>query len=203
MSSDIIRLITNAQIQLPGAVSTALQQELFSIADQFFKGSNVWLEDIDFKVPGNDPAGTVYQIAATGNVLIDKLMYVRDSDGDAPVTAFMSTPGEITLRTQPNSDSVYIATVGLTVSDPVQRDGYVTMPEWVLNKYREVFLDGLVGRMMAHPAKPYSNTQLSVYHLRKFTSGISAARIEAQRNNVFRAQAWRFPVYGRGSQRGR
>ena len=202
MSADIIRLITNAQIQLPGAISGALQQELFSVADLFFKTSNVWTEDIPFNVPANDPANTIYQVTASGNVLIDKLIQVTDYNG-IPVTAFMSTPGEITLRTQPNAPAAYIAKVGLTVADPVQRDGYVSMPDWVLNKYRDVFLEGLIGRMQAQPNKPYSNTQLSVYHLRKFTSGMSAARIEAQRNNVFRAQAWRFPGFGRGSQRGR
>lgn len=202
MSADIIRLITNAQVQLPGAISAALQQELFSVADLFFKTSNIWTESIPFNVPGGDPAGTIYQVTASGNVLIDKLVNVVDYNG-IPVTAYMSTPGELVLRTQPSSPSSYIANVVLTVADPVQRDGYVSMPDWVLNKYRDVFLEGLIGRMMAQANKPYSNMQLSVYHLRKFTSGMSAARVEAQRNNVFRAQAWRFPGFGRGSQRGR
>lgn len=200
-NADVLRLVTNAQIRLPGATVGTVQQELFMVADEFFKESNVWREDIEFAVPGNDPNGTVYQVTPTGNVVIDKLMWMRNSDGGGQIFGQMSVPGEITLATYPSSPARYIATVALTVSDPTQRDGYVSFPDWVLAKYRGVFLNGILGKMMSQPAKPYTNTQLSVYYIKLFNSGKSAARVEAQRANVFRAQAWNFPSFGGRSQR--
>ena len=200
-NADILRLVTNAQIRLPGATSNTVQQELFMVADEFFKESNAWREDIEFNVPSNDPTGTVYEVTPSGNVLIDKLMWMRNSDGGGRIFGQMSIPGEITLQGQPSSPATYIATVALTVTDPTQRDGYVSFPDWVLAKYRGVFLNGILGKMMSQPAKPYTNTQLSVYYIKLFNSGKSAARVEAQRANVFRAQAWRFPSFAGGSQR--
>lgn len=200
-NADVIRLVTNAQIRLPGATSQTVQQELFMVADEFFKESNAWREDIEFAVPGNDPNGTVYQVTPTGNVVIDKLMWMRNSDGGGRIFGQMSIPGEITLDTYPSSAASYIATVALTVTDPTQRDGYVSFPDWVLQKYRGVFLNGILGKMMSQPAKPYTNTQLSVYYIKLFNSGKSSARIDAQRANVYRAQAWNFPSFGGRSQR--
>jgi len=208
-AQDITRLMSTARVRLPGATDQALQLELFSVMDEFFKGSNVWQEDITFTVPGNDPAGTVYDIVSTAPSLIDKLMWVFQQPTDAnqrpsvPVAAAMSTPGELTLRTQPSSPVSYIATVALTVLDPTNRDGYVSFPAWVLARYRAVILDGLLGRMMTQPNKPFTNSQLAIYHLRKFVSGISAARVDVTRNNTYRQQAWRFPAFSGGSQRGR
>jgi hypothetical protein len=38
--------------------------------------------------------------------------------------------------------------------------------------------------------------------MRKFNSKVASARVEVQRNNKYRAQAWVFPGFARGSQRG-
>lgn len=202
---DIERFMNTARVRLPGATESALQLELFNVMDDFFKGSNLWQEDIDFTVVGNSPSGTVYYITPTGPCIIDKLMWcygVPDTNEirGIQIKASMQIPGELVLYTQPNTDERYRVTVALTVADPTQRDGYVTFPKWVLDKYRTVLLDGLLGKMMSQPAKPFTDKQLSVYHLRRFKSGISEARVEGQRNNVYRSQAWRFPSFAGGSQ---
>ena len=205
---DITRLMNEARSHLVGATDNTIQLALFGVMDDFFRGSNAWQEDIDVQVAGNEPAGTIYPLTPTGACLIDKLMWVFVAPASAqelrgtPVNAAMSVPGELTLYSQPSSPAVYRATVALTVSDPLTRDGNVIFPEWVLQKYRAIILHGLLGRMMAQPNKPFSNLQLSVYHSRSFNSGISTARVEVQRNNKYRAQAWRFPGFAGGSQKG-
>lgn len=205
---DVQRLINNARVHLPGATDDAIQYALFSTMDLFFKGSNVWQEDIDVPVPGTDPAGTVYVLTPSAPALIDKLMWVfqkstsKSFQRGPSVSASMSTPGELVLTTQPSSAVTYTATVALTVQDPTTRDGYVQFPAWVLAKYREPILDGLLGQMMSQPSKPFSNTTLSVFHMRKFNNKIASARVEMMRNNKFRQQAWAFPGFSRGSQRG-
>jgi hypothetical protein len=209
MAADIDRLMNNARSRLSGAIDSQLQLELFNVMDEFFKKSNVWNEDIDIAIPGMDPANTIYELTPTGPALIDKLLWVYElADSPtihrgAPVVAAMQTPGELTLRNQPSSDVTYRVTVALTVQDPTLRNGYVTFPAWVLAKYRDTILDGLLGRMMSQPAKPYTNTQLSVFHMRKFNTKVASARVEWTHNNTYRTQAWAFPGFARGSQRGR
>lgn len=207
--ADITRLMNNARTQLSGATDGLIQQELFNVMDDFFKKSNVWNEDIELAIAGGDPANTIYELVPTGPALIDKLLWVFEKPTStsigrgAGINAYMSVPGEMTLRTQPSSDTIYIATVALTVQDPTLRNGYVTFPAWVLAKYRETVLDGLLGRMMAQPNKPWSNSQLGVFHLRKFRQQTASARVEWMRNNNYNAQAWAFPQgFSGGSQRG-
>jgi hypothetical protein len=205
---DITRFMNSARSRLTGATDDALQLELFNVMDEFFKGSNVWCEDIDILIPGQDPANTIYELTSTGPSLIDKLAWVYEvpassSIGRGPqIGAAMQVPGELTLSLQPTSAKTYRVTVILTVQDPVARSGYVTFPAWVLAKYRQTLLDGLLGKMYSQPSKPYTNTQLSVFHMRKFKIGTSSARVEWTRNNTYRQQAWRFPGFAGGSQRG-
>jgi hypothetical protein len=205
---DIARLMNNARSRLVGATDDVLQMELFNTMDDFFKGSNTWLQDIDFAVPGQDPAGTIYFITPDSPSLIDKLMWIyevppNDTTGRGiAVNAAMQTPGELTLALQPSSPVTYRATVALTVQDPTTRAGYVTFPAWVLAKYRNVILDGLLGKMFSQPSKPYTNNTLSIFHMRKFNAKVASARVEMTRNNKYRQQAWAFPRFASGSQRG-
>ncbi len=207
MAVDIERFMKNARSRLTGATDDVLQLELFNVMDEFFRGSNVWNEDIDTLIPGLDPAGTIYLITPSGPSLIHNLLWVyqvpeSDTVGrGAAIAASMSVPGSLVLRTQPSSDQTYRVTVSLTVQDPETRAGYVTFPAWVLARYRDCILDGLLGRMMSQQSKPYTNMQLSVFHMRKFKIGYTAARVEWQRNNTYQQQAWRFPGFSRGSQR--
>lgn len=206
---EITRLMNNAKVRLPGATDDAIQRELFMVMDEFFKDTNVWKEDIPITVPGGDPAGTRYIIAPNEPANITQLMWVFTASTDpsasrgAPVAAAMDVIGELTLYNQPNTEASYVVTVALTVQDPVNRDGYVVFPQWVAQKYHDAILDGVLGRMMTQRAKPWTDNQMSVYHLRSFNSKKAKARVEATRNNTYRQQAWRFPGFTGGSQRGR
>jgi hypothetical protein len=208
-NADITRLTNNAMTRLPGATLAVIQQELFMVMNDFFQTSNLWNEDIEVPVPGGDPAGTVYLLASQQPANIDKLLWVYTKPTDtsmsrgSPVAAAMSVPGELTLQLQPSSPVTYIVTVALTVDDPTGRDGYVQFPAWVLGKYNDEILDGLMQRMMSQPNKPYTNLQMSVYHGRKYSSGVAQARVDWTRNNTYRQQAWRFPGMVGGSQKGR
>jgi hypothetical protein len=196
-SVDMNRLMDHARIRLPGAVDAAILLELFSVLKEFFITSNAWQEKIEFSVTPTDldyyidPDAYTYDVVPTQGT-ITRLLVVQNGQG-TPVHATMQSPGSIVLHSSPSAPATYTATVALTVSDPVTRDGYPQFPEWVLHKYFNEMLDGLLGRMMSQIAKPYSNTTLAVVHLRKFKQGISIAKVEASRKNVYRAQSWRFP----------
>ena len=189
MNADLRRLMDNLRVRLPGALDATTQLELFSTLNEFFQSTNLWTEDIDFSVTAGSQD---YLLTPTSVSVINRLMGVVNSDA-RPIGGLMKTPGELYLVNVPNQDATYTAQVALTITDPVTRDGYPEFPDWVLNKYGTDILDGVLGRMMAQPAKPYSNERLAIYHGRRFETAQSKAKVEAQHRNVYRGQSWRFP----------
>jgi hypothetical protein len=196
-SPDMNRLMDHARIRLPGALDSAIQMELFSAMDEFFNKTNLWYEDIAFQVePTQDsrvtnPDAYDYDlIPDTGT--ITRLIGVVDSKG-FPVRATMPVIGCVRLTYSPNETQTYTARVALTVADPVTRGGYPEFPDWVLARYGNDLLEGVLGRMMSQMAKPYSSAAGAQFHLRNFKSATAQAKVEAAHQNVYRAQNWRFP----------
>lgn len=198
-NADMTRLMDNCRVHLPGALDSAIQRELFSVLNDFFQDSNIWYEDITFTANPTDdtifsnPDAFTYDLdpPSSGGTPV-RLLGVWNSQG-VPQSATMATPGTVVLQYAPNVSDTYTARIALTVTDPVTKEGYPVFPAWILNKYNNDILDGVLARMMGQPAKPYSNPQMAMYHARKFRGAISTAKVEAQHQNVYRGQAWRFP----------
>lgn len=197
-NADMNRLMDNARVKLPGALDAAIQLEMFATLNEFFQESNIWTEDIAFDVTPTsatylaDPDAYTYEITVLNGGVINRLIGVVNSDS-VPQRAVMPTPGYVVLEYSPNIADTYTARAAKTITDPVTRDGYPVFPDWVLNKYGNDITDGVVGRMMAQIAKPYSSPQLAAVYLRSFKQGINKARAEAMHGNVYRGQNWRFP----------
>lgn len=197
-NADMNRLMDNARVHLPGALDAAIQLELFSALDEFFQESNIWYEDIQFDVTPTDatyledPEAYTYQLDVQYNGTINRLIGVVDNGG-SPQRATMPEPGFVVLATSPNDAGTWTARVAKTITDPVTRDGYPQFPDWVLSKYGNDILNGVLGRMMAQVAKPYSSPQMAALRLRSFKQGINKARVEAMHGNVYRGQNWSFP----------
>lgn len=189
-NADVNRLMDNLRVRLPGAVDTALQMELFNALTEFFMGSNIWRENIEIYVV---PDVTNYDLTPMGNAKVVRLMSVEDNN-KFPVSASIDLiTQELALAQAPANAATYVAQVALSVDDPVDKEGYPQFPAWVLSVYQSDIIDGVLARMMSQPAKPYSNTQLAIYHERRFASAIAMARAEAQRRYVYGGQTWRFP----------
>lgn len=196
-NADVNRLMDNARIRLPGALDNALQLEFFSLMNEFFQNTNAWQEELQITVNPTsashltDPEAFKYDLVPDGGSIF-RLMEVFDANG-YPVKAAMQEPGIVTLYYSPNVQCVYTFTVAKTVTDPTTREGYPEFPAWVLNKYGNEILDGLMGRMMSQIAKPYSSPKMADFHMRKFNAGVQRAYVETLHGNVYRAQNWRFP----------
>lgn len=189
---DLTRLMNNARVHLPGAIDANIQLELFNTFNDFFQDSNIWQEDITFQVKVADADPTTYSIEQSSVSSMNRLLWVANSAG-RPVAASMQVPGEILLATKAGADDTLTATVALTINDPTTRDGFPEFPAWVLNKYGTGLLEGLLGRMMLQPAKPWTNQQLGTFYARKMVGTTSQAKLEALHRNVNNGQAWRFP----------
>jgi hypothetical protein len=196
MTAEINRLMDSARVRLPGTLDGTLQLELFSVFDEFLRETNAWTQDVSFNVEPvtqsfqENPSSYTYQITAAGEII--RLLDVRNAHG-IKQHATMPVPGSVIISTPPAQTETFTARVSLTVSDPVGTDGFPALPVWILRKYGTDLLDGLLGKMMSQPAKPYTSLSLAVAHMRKFRSSISKAKVETIRQNVYGAQNWRFP----------
>lgn len=195
--ADLTRLMNNARVHLPGALDDALRLELFNVLDEFFQNTNSWQDTVNVRTVANRWAYT-FDVAEPGSIL--RLMSLLDAN-NIPVPAVMPTAGELLLRMAPSAAQTLIATVSLTVTDPVDQDKYPIFPDWLLKKYGNTILEGLLGRMMSQPAKPYASERLSVYHLRRFRDGMAQGRADARHQGLFAGQRWRFPNFASGHQR--
>lgn len=189
MPSDIIeRLMDNARINAPGALDAALQLEMFNALDEFCRGANLWTEEIQIDAT---PAYTLYSvIPSMGQATY--LEKVVNSDGIA-VKAIMSEPEIVELETAPAMDMTLYATVFLTLIDPIKTDGYPELPEWILIRYYQAILDGMLGKLLSQPLKPYASERLAIYHLRRFRDAIAGANTDARHKNLYGAQRWQYP----------
>lgn len=196
MSLDTDRLLNNASVHLPGVTNATIQLELFNVLNDFFQTTNAWQEDITFQVT---PSVACYPIEQSSVSTINRLMYVLNTD-QRPVAAYMPSPGEIKLVTVPTQAGSLTATVALTVDDPIGKDGFPEFPAWVLTKYGTGILDGILGRLMAQPAKPYTNMQIALVRTKSYISTRSTAKAEVLHGNLNNGQTWHFPQQFRTRQ---
>jgi hypothetical protein len=198
---DINRLMDNARVNLPGALDGALQTEFFNVINDFLEKSNLWTEDIAFPVTSVNVRGTTTEITPSAGA-INRLMYVLDGDG-CQRRMTMSEPGVLLFVDVPNVAATWVARVAKTVIDPIPTSGrlagFPQAPGWILTKYNNGLLSGLMGNMMAQVSKPYTNPKLSLLHMRKYGQALSHARAEARHQNLFSGQTWRFPSFGNRS----
>ena len=195
--ANLERLMNNIRTHVPGAIDSNIKLELFNALNEFFKDSRCWLEDIEFNVQAGE---TEYELFAVNPGTIVSLMSLVDSAG-VSVKGTMQIPGTVILASEPSATDTYTANVSLTVVDPVDRDDYPQMPTWLLPRYYDAIFEGTVAKLMAEPAKPYTNERMAVYHSRRFRASIATARSEARHQNLFDGQRWRFPAFARGNQR--
>jgi hypothetical protein len=187
-SPDMNRLMDHARIRLPGALDAAIQMELFTVMGEFLNKTNLWYEDITFQT---QPEVATYAVTPSAGA-IARLLGVMDASR-AAVSAAMPIIGTVCLAYPPSGPQTYTARVSLMVTDPVTPDGYPQFPEWVLARYGDDLLEGVLGRMMSQMAKPYSSAAGAQFHLRNFRAATAQAKVEASHQNVYRAQNWRFP----------
>lgn len=182
------RIMDQAKIRLPGAIDAALLLEFYSVLKEFFGKSNAWREEIEFTTVAGQRD---YSLVAPAGV-VNRLFGVLNAD-KAVVPASMALPGEVVLGSDPEGGHTLTAFTALNVSDSTATSDFPVYPEWIVDKYHEVFLDGLLGKMMSQIAKPYTSPPMALMHLRAFRFGVNQARSEAIRANVYAAQPWGFP----------
>lgn len=188
MSAAFDRILNTVQMRLTGVVYDAIKYELFPVADELLRESGLWTDDVSF----NTTAGkTDYRIVVPAGQTL-RLQGVKDANGH-DVWGTLEMPHVLNLRDAPQDTEKYCATVVLSVVDPVKRDAFPLMPEWIVQKYNGVLTDGVLGHLMSQSSKPYSDENKAVYHLKRFRNGVAQARRDALTGHTENNQAWSYP----------
>jgi hypothetical protein len=202
-SAAIDRMMASLRPRLPGVLDAAIQNELFIVVDEFLKGSLAWKECLAITT---QVGVQEYDFDPDVNSIVFELIssYQQtnptpttspwDEAGSIRVPASMPVPGSLFVQTPPSQVITFQIKVALTVNSPVSTDGYPILPTWLCDRYAQsAWLDGVLGKMMSQPAKPYSNQQMAVYHLRRFRTGMAMAKVDSLHDNTYRGQRWMYP----------
>lgn len=198
LKADLDHLLDQATVKLTGASASGIKAELFDVLHEFFGFTSAWQETISLTVPASITEVSV--VPADGGKII-RLDYVVDQN-NLPQPAILKGFDTVVLRVPYNVQTSLQAQVVKTVIFPVNSHEIPDMPEWLLQVYPGVILDGVLGKMMGQQTKTYTNLPLSKYHLQRFRDGLATVSTQVMYRNTSGAQAWRYPdTFRQSSQR--
>jgi hypothetical protein len=212
---ELEHFMNQCRIKLPGASDSGIKTEFYEVCKEFLADSNAWVEHIQLPVVVGVQD---YPLVPQHGGQIVSLVGVWDGNR-LPVTAFMEQFGEVHIRWPIQQTSIaippgtpittlsaanpFLAVVIKNVDLPTSREDFPVVPEFLLRVYSVHITDGVLGKMMQQQNKSYSNDAKSLYHLRRFRTGIQIAKTAAARKNTKGAQTWSYPRgWGANTQRG-
>lgn len=107
-------------------------------------------------------------------------------------------PNYISLGTLPSADDAsfpLVVALALTLDKScLECDcGDWEVPDHMWDMYFQDWTDGVLGKLYAMPAKPWSAPTQAIYHNRRFRNHMAFRKQETLRGFVFGLPAWRFP----------
>lgn len=195
------QLMNQAVVKLTGASEKGLAGEFFDVLTEFLEDSSAWTQDITVPYLTNVISYPLF--VAEGRIV--RLSGVQNwgptvpnpatipPNGTSFVSALMPEIGTLVLRDPPPTAGYFNVTVVTNTALPTDKNMIPDAPDWLVPQWHLALLDGLLGKMMTSANKSYSNAKQGEYHLRRFRSAISLARVRKLRANTDGASAWRFP----------
>ena len=201
---DLEHFMNQARIKLPGASDAGIKAEFYEVCKEFLADTNSWVEHFHLPVTVGKQE---YLLSPRDGGQVIRLLGVWDGNR-IPVAAAMPHFGTVHIRWPIQQTSIvptpgqhmtlsasnpYLVVVNKNIVEPTTSDDYPIVPDFVLKVYSVHVLDGLLGKMMGQQAKSFTNANMSLYHLRRFRTGIQMARVAADRHNLRGGQTWLFP----------
>lgn len=187
--STVARLKDNVRIRLPGALDAAIDLELFNVIYEMCTSTYFYRERLSFTPVAGQQTYDVTQPSITVLWVFQAAHQTWDTSG----VVFEAKDEELYFTKAPTAADVGTSLVYEAAVAP--KEGSPAVPEnWLpVNIFALVYptlLDGVLYRMMTHPAKPYSNEKGAVFHGRKFRNAMSLLKASS---NYPVAPSWRFP----------
>lgn len=192
----------------PGLIRKIAKREFLLAAREFYEQSTAWRVVIGPRnMRANKKRYLLSPYDAYANVV---QVFAVECDG-VPLRALHRRPGQEDITADRPwgyflEDSDYIRlwpTPIESVDDALTFHVALTpklsvthMPRIASTHHYDALLDGALGRLYMHPAKPYSNPPGAQYHLQRFRHAIGKYAGQAKMGYAG-AQAWKFPRFGK------
>lgn len=184
------RLMDDLRGSLPGATDAAIVRELWNTINEACRTGWVWRETYGVTlIEGQSqydivPADTdVVQVLSVSHPTLD-------------VSGAVAEFGKLYLTTPPAAADVGVPLALVLVLAPALSAGpdpEALIPQDMWSTFHQMWLHGVMGRMMAQPAKPYTNPGLALFHRRSFVRDMTQAKLQIRTGSVPAAQLWQFP----------
>ena len=97
------------------------------------------------------------------------------------------------INDNPSANEIWVATVALRPCDPMDFEGFVEPPDWVMEKYLRGIASGVISALMLQPGKPYSSLPGAEFHGRKFNEAVGWRAKKCVICSLYGGQRWDFP----------
>jgi len=207
-------------VNLPGATVAALEIQTKAVMREFYTVSAAWRIELDpiTLYPGKstyylDPplpnaevlyihdiwyriGGSWRRMAKLNQTVFRDRINRASEGGPSCFKGFADMPGKFevspTLSTGAEAITEFmIPVVSLIMKEPWDK----RVPLFVTRYWKDVIIDGVLSRMYRQQDKPFSNTQMSQYHERRFRSGCHRAREMAKRQYTDAENTVHFPRF--------
>jgi len=191
----------------PGIVRKVATRELILTVREFYEQSSSWRVVIGPKnmQPGKakyglspyDAYANIVRVLGVELSSMPLAALTRRPPGEEPVSGspwgfYVESPDLIRLWPTPRETVANTLTFHVALTPKLS---VTHLPRISATHHYDAILDGALGRILAHPAKPYSNLTVGQYHLRRFRDAIAKYKGEAIRG-YNGAQPWAFPRFG-------
>lgn len=192
----------------PGAMRKVVRREFINACREFYEQSFAWrvvtgpkdlrADKKQYYMTPYDPYTDVVGVLGVeldGQPLAALVRRPRYADRTAtlPSSFWLETPDTVRLwpLSTTDKDDSLLFSLALTPKQTVRH-----LPKFARSHHYDALLDGALGRLYAHPAKPYSNPGAAEYHLKRFQAAIGKYAGLAKKG-YGPGLSWQFPRFGK------
>ena len=193
--SAVDTLLDSLRATLPGALDSAIQEELRNCVDEFCRHTDAYRQIVDIPLTIGE---TSYSLIPSGAVIV-RVFSIAHPGLDTRGSRYDMVDRLVLLSNEPQDFHVaepLTLEVSLTVDKTVAAVAD-WLPAEVWERFYHAFLEGTLGRMHGQAAKPYSAQQKAAYHLSRFRRKMLEYRHDAAVGFAPGGQTWSFPRFAR------
>lgn len=183
-----------------GVTDAAIQDALWQTLNDICREAYVWRETVEVPLIVDE---IEYTVAVSGADIVQVFSVAHLT---LDVTGVYYELGKLYIASDaPTAADVTAGPVYLIVALTPTVQALTDVEQWIPTDLWDTLHQALVAgakyRLMAQPAKPYSNLALAQLHAREYRGLKAVERQRAATGNIIGAQQWRFPAFYVASRR--
>lgn len=193
--SALDRLMDSLRITLPGALDSAIKEELWNCVDEFCRHTDAYRQIVSIPLIVGE---TLYELEPTNSKII-RLFSITHPTLNVRDAFYDILDEKLYVADTPQAEDLeFELTLEVSLAPPSDdTDPANWVPEEIWSRFYHAFMDGTLGRMHGQAAKPYSAQQKAAYHLSRFRRKMAEARHDSSVGFMAGGQTWRFPRFAR------